>query len=259
MYAAPAAALDAFWQGLRRHMIREGLADVPSSLDEPADVHAHWLAPDLLLSQTCGYPLMTSLRGRVRYVGTPRYRAPGCEGASYTSVLVVRADEPETRLVRMAGRRVAFNAPDSHSGYNALRALVAPLARDGRFFDEGIETGAHRLSVAAVRDGRADLAAIDAVTFALLWRDHPDEVRSLRVLGSTERAPGLPLITAEGTEPADVARLRAAWVAACADPALADAREAMLLDGLEVLPPEAYDIIPALRDEAAAQGYPILA
>ena len=31
-----------------------------------------WLSPQLLLTQTCGYPLMTALRGKVRVLGRPR-------------------------------------------------------------------------------------------------------------------------------------------------------------------------------------------
>ena len=258
MYAAPARELDAFWQGLRGHMLREGLTDVPSSLDIPDDPYAHWVSPHLLVSQTCGYPLTTSLSGRVHYVGTPRYRAAGCEGASYSSAIVIRADEPATRLAAMAGRRVAFNAPDSQSGYNALRAIVAPLSQNRRFFSESIETGAHRLSVEAVRTGSADLAAIDAVTFALLWRDHPEEVRALKVLAMTALVPGLPLVTALTTSLEDIERLRTAWVAACADPALGTSRAGLLLDGFEVLPLDAYDVIPAMQHRAVSLGYPTL-
>lgn len=33
------------------------------------DLLSHLLAPDLLLSQTCGYPFVTLLRGKVRLIG----------------------------------------------------------------------------------------------------------------------------------------------------------------------------------------------
>ena len=51
---------------------------------------------------------------------------------------------PTTRpraLADLRGRRVALNADDSQSGRNALRAAVAPLAHDGRFFGGSILTG----------------------------------------------------------------------------------------------------------------------
>ena len=215
--------------------------------------------PELLLSQTCGYPLTTRLAGRVHYVATPCYRAPGCEGPRYSSMVVVRESEDAADLADMRGRRAAYNSQNSQSGYNSLRALVAPLAAGGHFFSATLETGAHRASVAAVRHGTADLAAIDAVSFALLQRDLPAEVTGLRVLARTESAPGLPLVTARQTTPLDIERLRSAWAAACVDPALATTRAGLLLDGFEVLDLADYDVIPAMRDCASAAGYPILA
>ena len=86
-------------------------------------------SPASILSQTCGYPYATRLRGRVRLVATPVYRAEGCDGARYRSVLLVRADDRAENLADLRGRRVALNADDSQSGHNALRAAVAPLAQ----------------------------------------------------------------------------------------------------------------------------------
>ena len=64
-----------------------------------------------------------------------------------------------------------------------------------------VQTGAHRLSAAAVAEGRADIAALDAVTFALM-QDLVPETRRLKVVGMTDPTPGLPLITARGHDPA---------------------------------------------------------
>lgn len=258
MYAVPPDALATFWAGLREHMRDAGLIDVPDALCHPVDLPAHWRRPDLLLSQTCGFPMMTSLAGQVRYVATPRYRAFGCDGPFYSSAVVVRAGDHAESLADLAGRRVAFNAPDSQSGTNALRAMIAPLASGRSFFAEAIETGAHRASVAAVCAGRADVAAIDAVTWALLGRDQRDEVEGLRVLAFTCKAPGLPLVTALSTSPADLGRLRHAMAQACADKALAACLAELLIDGFEVLPPEAYEGILQMRDEAIRHGYPAL-
>lgn len=182
MYHAPADALAAFWAGLRAHMRREGLADVPERLATPGPLREHWLDPDLLLSQTCGYPLATALAGRVQLVGTPRYAAEGCDGPCYRSLVLVRDRDPARAVADLRGRRAAFNERDSQSGYNALRALAAPLAEAGRFFGSTVETGAHRRSLDLVRTGAADVAAVDCVTLALLRRDEPERVAGLRGL-----------------------------------------------------------------------------
>ena len=64
--------IDLGWQGTIR-----------TTIPEPP-LRAHWLNPRLLLSQTCGYPLMTELRDRVTLLATPRYLFEGCAGSDYS-------------------------------------------------------------------------------------------------------------------------------------------------------------------------------
>jgi ABC-type phosphate/phosphonate transport system substrate-binding protein len=259
MYREQPAALEAFWQGLRHHLEREELAGVPDVLTAPSDLGEHWLDPSVLLSQACGYPLVDHLAGRVRLVGTPRYAAAGCDGAFYRSRIVVRAEDPAGSIADLQGRRAAFNASDSQSGYNCLRAMVAPLARGGRFFEAAIETGSQRCSLAALQQGEADVAAVDCVSFALLADAEPRSVAGLRTLCWTKPTPGLPLVTALDTSDDDLFRLRRAFAAACRDSALAACRAALRLDGLEILPFGAYDVCRNMAAEAIERGYPVLA
>jgi predicted nucleotidyltransferase len=51
-----------------------------------------------------------------------------------------------------------------------LRALVAPLGRNGRFFASVPISGTHVDGIAALTNGQADVTAIDCVTYALLER-----------------------------------------------------------------------------------------
>ena len=259
MYAVDTAAVQAFWVGLRGHLIAAGLKAVPDRLSMPTDLMAHWRSPAVLLSQTCGYPLVTALAGQVRYVATPRFLVNGCEGPRYRSAVIVRGGEPARMIDDLRGRTVAFNGVDSQSGYNALRALVAPAARAGRFFARAVETGSHRASIMAVKAGEADVAAIDAVTFAHVSRVAPAEVEGLRVLEYTDAAPGLPMITALSTTDAELAALRLALTEASADAAIAQARASLHLEGFDVLPEAAYAEIEAMRIAAFSEGYPDLA
>jgi ABC-type phosphate/phosphonate transport system substrate-binding protein len=259
MYTQRPDALAAFWKGLRAHLGQAGLPDLPESLAQGPDLHAQWTSPALLMSQTCGYPLANALRGAVRYVGTPTYDAPGFEQAHYRSVIVVRHDDAAQSLADLRGKRAAYNSMDSQSGYNAFRAAVAPLAQDGRFFAETIASGSHVASLRAVREGDADVACLDCVSFALMGRADPAATAAVRVLAMTSSAPGLPIVTALSTSDADVARLRSGWTAALADPALAETRADLLLAGFEVLDPTAYEAIPRMEADAKARGYPRLA
>jgi hypothetical protein len=54
---------------------------------------SHWRSDALLLSQTCGFPLVTQLPD-VQTVGCFHYSAPGCDGFHYRSLLVTRGKHP---------------------------------------------------------------------------------------------------------------------------------------------------------------------
>jgi ABC-type phosphate/phosphonate transport system substrate-binding protein len=261
MYDLPEmrAAIDAFWAGLAGHLRATGIAGVPLRIEHPVDYATHWLAPDLLFSQTCGYPLRHRLRGRVRYVATPSYAVEGCGRGTYRSVILVRADAAVRDLEDLRGARAAFNDRQSQSGMNALRASVAPLSRNGRFFDRVIRSGRHEASIRAVADGEADVATVDCVTWACLRRYRPASVERVRVLGMTAEMPALPFIAAHSVSAESIRQMRAALARTIADPALARVREALFLSDIVVLPANAYLAIDRMEEDAIARGYPQLA
>lgn len=258
MYHSNPAAAEQLWAGLAAHLTQAGVAGVPLQPAWPVDFHAHWLEPRLLLSQACGYPLVIALGHQVRVVGTFHYNVPGCSGALQRSQIVVRADDPAITLADFRGRCVAFNATDSNSGYNSLRAVVAPLAKHGRFFGSRLQTGTHLDSIKAVRDGRADIASIDCVSLAGFARYTPEVVQGVRVLMLSDAHPSLPLITAGDTDDATLATLRSALATMVRDPALTEALEALFITGFEPLDFSDYRPCQAMYDTAMALGCPTL-
>ena len=255
MYDADRPAVERWWQGLADHLRRQGVAEVPSALRWPDELPAHWQDPALLLSQACGYPLMHALRHHVQVVGTLVYSAPGCEGIHYTSHVLVRDDESGQTVMDFRDRVVAYNSVDSHSGYHALRALVAPLASQGRFFSRAQGSGGHRASLQLLQERQADIAAIDCVTLAGLSRATPELLRGLRRIASTTPVPGLPLVTSRGTSPATLGALREALHQAVSDPALADARAALAIRGFQATTRSDYRVIAEQAARADALGY----
>ena len=249
---------DRLWTAVAEEFREAGVAGVPDALEDPCDHHKAWRPDGLLFSQSCGYPVATALRGVLRVVATPHYAAPGCDGHRYSSAIVVRASSGAASLDALRGAVCAFNSRDSQSGYNALRATVAPIAGGRRFFSRAIETGAHAASVEAVRDGRADVCSVDCVTWALLARHRPSALRGLRVLAFTEPVPGLPFVTASDCPVGTVGAIRHALRRAFDRPDLAETREALLICGLSVLPVDAYDPLLAMERAAVASGYPAL-
>lgn len=225
------------------------LASVPGErrFIRPDDLPSHWQHDELLLSQTCGYPLVTRLT-QVQTVGVFHYAVPGCENTLYRSVLVARAGEKGKTLSDFYRRRVVCNAPDSQSGYHALRRSLALLGVETPFFQCRLWSGSHRRSLAALQEKTADIAAIDCVSWALMTRYHPQETAGLTVVGETELSPGLPLITSRHTSPDTLAVLRNALSA------LADEKTflgSLYIGGFSPASREDYDSIRAQQEQHA--------
>jgi ABC-type phosphate/phosphonate transport system substrate-binding protein len=212
-----------------------------------------WLSPHLLLTQTCGYPLMTALRGQVRVLGRPRYELPDSSGGNHCSLLLSRADNPRRTLPDFLGSRGVINGEDSNSGMNLLRHRLAPLHRDGRFFARVDISGSHRESLRWLREDLADLAAIDSVTYAYLARYAEDEVAGLRVVARSAVSPTLPYITAASVSDEQVEEIRRVM-----NQALTELPQvAQVLGLLEVLPATErdYQIILDYQQQAQALGF----
>ncbi|MFM0101125.1 PhnD/SsuA/transferrin family substrate-binding protein [Paraburkholderia nemoris] len=243
---------------------REWLGDVLCMINpacriaEPdEDLHVWWRRPNLLISQTCGYPLTHGLHEQVQLIATPRFVAPGCEGAHYSSVLVTRKDAQFDTLAACRGARAAYNQDDSNSGMNVFRHAVAPLARAGAFFSAVVRTGSHLGSLQAVIEDRADVAAIDCVTFAFVCDELPELARQVRQIGVTAASPGLPLIASRAVPLATIEALRGALNEALA--IRPERAKRLRLQGFSTLSIADYERIDQLENEARALGYAHLA
>ncbi|HEX8587975.1 phosphate/phosphite/phosphonate ABC transporter substrate-binding protein [Pseudomonas sp.] len=250
MYVAPPRIEQAQQQWLHRVLQILGV----QRLDAAApDLTALWLSPQLLLTQTCGYPLMTALRGQVQVVGRPVYQLPHSAEGNHCSLIVAREEDLRQTLVEFRGSHGLLNSRDSNSGMNLFRHALAPLQQQGRFFAEVTLTGGHRASLAALKAGEGDLAAIDSVTFDYLARDASAEVAGIKVVARTAKGPCLPYITRMGS---DVAAIRQAM-----NHALGDLPEvARVLAISKVLPAvEAdYQVLLDYQQQAISQGLPSL-
>ena len=264
MYDHPAqqSANDTLWAAIAHHLREQGVEDVPHHLDRTRDMRAIWQDSRLLLGQACGYPLAVDTTLALRVVALPVYGVPGCDGATHTSVLVVRADDERQSLDGFRGAHAAINDAQSNTGMNLFRATLAPVAgpssQDAGFFGEIVETGSHRASIVAVAMGDADIAAIDCVTYAALERFEPDLTTQVRIIERSPASPTLPFVTAASTSAETVIALDLALRRVMADPELADARARLFLTGVTSADETVLGPILALRTGAALAGYPDL-
>jgi ABC-type phosphate/phosphonate transport system substrate-binding protein len=240
-------ATDRWAGGLARHLGEAGAAGIENSLVRAFDPRAAWRRSDLVLSQTCGYPLTHEFAGLLKLVATPNYRCDGCEGPRYRSILFARSGDSVRAPRDLEGRRAAFNSRDSMSGMLALKLVIAPLAGRQRFFAGAIETGGHVQSLEAVARREADVCAIDCVTVALARRYRPSILEGLVEIARSPPVPALPYVATADTSARDLTRLRQAIRAAVADAQLNDTRCALFIDDFSELSDEDYDEIPALE------------
>ncbi|MGB3127790.1 MAG: PhnD/SsuA/transferrin family substrate-binding protein [Pseudomonas sp.] len=253
MYVAPEPVQQANQAWLTRLLERLSLTRLNA---DHLDLHGLWLAPELLVTQTCGYPLMTQLRGQVRVIGRPRYELAHSSLGDHCSLLLTREDNPRTALADFFDSRGVINGHDSNSCMNLLRERLAPLQRDGRFFASVGISGAHRESLRWLREDRADLAAIDSVTFDYLARFAPQEVAGLRIVTHSAPSPTLPYIG-----PLDLSDERVLQIREAMNLALRDLPHVVETLGIhEVLPAseDDYQVLLHYRQEALSAGYSTL-
>jgi ABC-type phosphate/phosphonate transport system substrate-binding protein len=136
------------------------------------------------------------------------------------------------------------------SGMLALKLAFAPLAKGGKFFARAIESGGHVNSMIAVRDGKADVCAIDAVCVAMAKRYRPDYLEGLVEIARSPAIPSLPFVTRCGS----VEDMRTGLVEAFADSELRVCRDQLFLSGHSVLGPTAYVRITDLENEMQKAG-----
>lgn len=141
-------------------------------------------------------PYISGRCGDSVLVARPDYGLEHANGGTYQSAVICRA-ESLGDLAMFRGSRVAINEYGSQSGCNALAGhlIRQKLDREGPFFGEVVLSGAHRASARMVAEGAADVAAIDAVAWALFAELEPARHARLRVLAWTRPTPVLPFIT----------------------------------------------------------------
>jgi ABC-type phosphate/phosphonate transport system substrate-binding protein len=203
----------------------------------------------------CGWPF--AREGGVRpIVAAPVPAAPWSDGRPvYRAEFVVAANSTHRTLDDVLGRRFAFNARHSHSGWSLPCAHLAsigapPFAKTvGPFVT-------HQRALAAVAEGRADVACIDSLVLDLLRRHDPALAETVRVVAVTSESP-IPLLVGAHPRHGDPLggeareRIRAVLRALDADAAGRALLAAVGLRGFAEVTAPAYDVTLATAQVAA--------
>ena len=212
--------------------------------------------PGLLIGHTCGYPLMRFLRDDLVPLCVPIFDLPGCQGKFYSSHIIVPAESNIQSLSDCKGLVAAINGRDSNSGMNVLRHAIARLESVTPFFSKVRESGSHYQSVVEVASNRAQVAAIDSVSYGLIKDQWPELVDKVRSIGFTEQTCGLPFVVPAAS--ADLIRpemMIDALNASLSNLAESE-RNRLHLIGFENVQQQDYQEIIELEDFARQAGYP---
>jgi ABC-type phosphate/phosphonate transport system substrate-binding protein len=248
-----------FWEALRGLLVEAGLRDLPERLTFERLPVPERIGPEVLFSQTCGYPLETIFSGQAVRLGTPCYDVPGCDGPTHCGLFIVPAGSAARELRDLRGGVFLFNSRHSNSGMNLPRRALADIADGQSFFAKVIETGSHLGNLDRIARSEADATAVDNVTYAFWSRYRPDAAPRVRVLSPTPPSPAIPFVTSVATPSATVQILRKALRALAHDPRYEAMRGGLLLADIFDLPDSAYRGLLDYEAEAGDLGYPALA
>jgi len=214
--------------------------------------------PLLFLGHTCGYPLMHSLQDDLTPVCVPVFDIAGSEGKFYSSQFIVGIDSNIESLADCYQRVVAINDTDSNSGMNLLRHAIAPLSQGKPYFSTVRETASHVQSFIDVAEQRADIAAIDCVSFQLIVDSWPDMAARVRSIGFSESTCGLPFVMPIHlpviVEKEDIT----AGLNVAVSRLAGEYRDRLHLQGFESVDIEDYQGVVDLESLAQELGYPLL-
>ncbi|RED14090.1 phosphate/phosphite/phosphonate ABC transporter substrate-binding protein [Pontivivens insulae] len=224
------AETDAFWAAVRA---AHG-PDAPELLER--DNPWIWDAEDLFLSQTCGWPWINGLAGSSQIVARPVLTCEGGGIGTYRSAMIVRTEQAE----QPSNARFVANSAGSLSGWIGPRRWMSGQNMDVRDAPD-LLSGGHRESVQMVRDGKADMAGIDAVSWHMIQQVDP--VDGLSVIGWSDEAPALPYIASPNLSPGQIANLQTALRTAIAAPEVAGYRAATSIEDMVDATAEDYAVL----------------
>jgi ABC-type phosphate/phosphonate transport system substrate-binding protein len=216
MYAVSAAAADTwrelFLQLARRARMPLQIVDHPA----PASIAELWARSDKAAVFMCGLPYSRATP-QPQLLAAPVPSAPEFRGQPlYWSEFVVATASAHRSLEDTFGGRIAFTSPESQSGFAApLRHLREASDGTPPYREVIAPQITPQGALAAVAEGRADIAAIDAYSLQLLRRFAPELAARVRVVARTEPRPIPPLVASQPFQP-----LTDAFLAAHQDPAL---------------------------------------
>jgi phosphonate transport system substrate-binding protein len=131
----------------------------------------------------------------IELLAAPVMSAPRYAGRPvYFSDVVVRRSSRFRFFEDLRGAIWAYNEPNSHSGYNAVRDHLAALGETAGYFRRVIESGAREMTLCMILDGQIDASAIDSTVLESAVQRFPAIRSRLRVVETLGPSPVPPWV-----------------------------------------------------------------
>jgi ABC-type phosphate/phosphonate transport system substrate-binding protein len=244
-----------FWDAVRRELERQGIDDLPASLDFARRPVPERIEGDTLLTQVCGYPLQTVYRGQAALLGAPVYAAEHCAGPTHAGVFVVHRDSAFAQLSDLRGCNFVYNSRHSNSGMNLPRRAIADIAAGEPFFGSIVETHSQPGNIERVARREADATCVDSVTYAFFCRHRPQLGQLTRVLAATPPSPSIPFVTSIETPPSLQDALRNSLRNVARSDEWSGVRAGLMLHDIVPMEMASYAVQLQYEQEARASGY----
>jgi phosphonate transport system substrate-binding protein len=181
----------------------------------------------------------------------PVMAAPRYAGAPvYYSDIVVRRDSAHRDFADLRGASLAYNEPNSHSGFNVLRHHLATLGETGGYFSRAVESGAHQRSLHMIVNAEIDASAIDSTVLEAELARAPRLQQEIRVIGTLGPSPMPPWVMQKTLAPELRAGIRDTLLTMHADPAGARILAQWGIAGFAAVDDAAYDPIRNMAKQA---------
>ncbi|MBX3473485.1 MAG: PhnD/SsuA/transferrin family substrate-binding protein [Planctomycetes bacterium] len=248
-------ATDQLWRAVSAACREVGIEFAPDNLERELDYREQWGHPNLMFTQCCGYDVAVDAGRALRAIAAPCFDFEGCTEHFHSSFIVVRENDPAWGVADLRGRRAALNNVSSHSGANALRAVIAPFSRDGRFFSQVTLSGSHVASLQLLHDNLVDVACVDCVTWGLLLKHRPSALQGVRKIAQTPLAPVPPYVTSMRYGKVFARKLHSALESVMTDAKNRQTCEAMGIKAVAAVDNQLYDRILAFEQVAMEHEY----
>lgn len=142
------------------------------------------LAGQIDMGWICGLPYVQIIARegmQMELLAAPVMRGARYQGRPvYFSDVVVRRESSFRSFEDLRGSSWAYNEPNSHSGYNLTRYMLAQKGESNGYFGDVVEAGSHQAALQMLLNGKIEGTSIDSTVLEMELKNRPEILKQIR-------------------------------------------------------------------------------